>query len=165
MIKTILEWLGDSTPWLKVVIAVVALAIAAGLGYTYASNEYRAEISAMVADYEQRKAETEKEFRTREKEFAEKLAQAWENFEQARAESVNLRDDVERVRDEAANLRRRLSEAAGSACAFEREQLARCSQLLEQGAEVVESCSRVAGDCALKRDALLNLVPKQGNQR
>ena len=73
MIKTILEWLGDSTPWLKVVIAVVALAIAAGLGYTYASNEYRAEISAMVADYEQRKAETEKEFRTREKEFAEKL--------------------------------------------------------------------------------------------
>ena len=165
MIKTILEWLADSSPWLKAVIAVVALTIAAGLGYAYASNEYRAEISAMVADYEHRKAEKEKEFRTREKEFAEKLAQAWENFEQARAESANLRGDVERVRDEAANLRRRLSEAAGGACAFEREQLTRCSQLLEQGAGVVESCSRVAGDCALKHDALLNLVPKQGNQR
>lgn len=165
MIKTILEWLADSNSWLKVVVAVFALAMAAGLGYAYASNKYRAEISNMVADYEQRKAETEKEFRTRERESTERLAQAWASFEQARAESANLRSDVERVRNEAASLRSRLSKTADGACAFEKEQLAKCSRLLEQGAEVVEECSRVAGDCALKHDALVTLLPKQSDQR
>ena len=131
MIKTIFEWLADSNPWLKVVVAIWALAMAAGLGYAYASNKYRAEISDMVADYEQRKAETEKEFRKRERESTERLAQAWASFEQARAESANLRSDVERVRNEAANLRRRLSEAAGSACAFEKEQLAKIKSDIE----------------------------------
>ncbi len=165
MIKKILAWLTDSNPWLKAVLAILIFSAIAGLGYAYASSKYRAEIANMVADYEQRKAEKEKEFRTRERESTEQLAQAWAKFEQARAESVSLRVDVERVRNEAARLRSRMSKTADSSCAFEKEQLSKCSRLLEQGADVVEGCSRVAGDCALRLDALVNILPKQSDQR
>ena len=88
-------------------------------------------------DYATRAQALEAKYREKERTYAQSLVEAWEVRDAALARASDLSGDLDRVRREADAARRRLSAAAGGACKSEREQLARCADLLERGTELV----------------------------
>ena len=94
-----------------------------------------------------------------QKNRAKRLADAWDKYEKARAESVDLRADVDRVRNQAAAFERKLSKTNTASCASERNLLAGCTSLLARGAGLVERCEKVARDSSTKHDAVVKLHP------
>lgn len=143
--------------WLKIGGALfTAVALFAG-GYKYAAALYEADIADLQAQHALTTKELTDEYRRKEQDQAKQLADAWDKYEKARAESVDLRDDVERVRKQSAALERKLSRANPDSCTPFRKRLARCAELLSEGADLsVEGASlsqRVSG----KLDAVVKL--------
>ena len=145
--------------WLKWAAAALAAVVIFMSGYQYAASIYKAEIAQLREEYALATKELTDEYREKEKSQAQQLAEVWDKYEKARAESADLRVDVDRVRNQAAALERRLSKSSAASCASERELLAGCTSLLARGAGLVERCERVARDSATKHDAVVKLHP------
>ena len=145
--------------WFKWAGAALAAVVIFVSGYQYAASIYKAEIAHLREEYALATKELTDDYRAKEQSQAKQLADAWDQLERARAESVDLRDDVDRVRNQAAALERKLSKSSAASCASERELLAGCTSLLARGAGLVERCERVARDSATKHDAVVKLHP------
>lgn len=143
--------------WLKVGGALIAAVVLFVSGYKYASALYEADIADMQAKHALALKDKTDEYREKEQSQAKQLADAWDQLERARAESVDLRDDVDRVRKLADSYRAELSRANPDSCTPFRKRLARCAELLSEGADLsVEGASlsqRVSG----KHDAVVKL--------
>lgn len=144
----------------KFAVAILAAVVLFAGGYRYAAAVYKADIAELREEHARAAKELTDEYRIYENETNERLAQAWESFEQARAESIDLRSDVVRVRDEAARLERRLSTAGDDSCKLERRQLARGASLVQRFAESAERCVRLAQECALEKNAIIRITEK-----
>lgn len=145
--------------WLKWAAAALAAVVIFVSGYQYAASIYKAEIAQLREEYALATKELTDEYREKERGQAQQLADAWDKYEKARAESVDLRADVDRVRNQAAALERKLSRSSAASCASERKLLAGCTSLLARGASLVERCEKVARDSATKHDAVVKLHP------
>lgn len=145
--------------WLKWAGAALAAAALFVSGYKYAASIYKAEIAQLREEHALATKELTDEYREKERGQAQQLADAWDKYEKARAESVDLRADVDRVRNQAAALERKLSRSSAASCASERKLLAGCTSLLSRGASLVERCEKVARDSATKHDAVVKLHP------
>ena len=147
--------------WLKVASCAVVGLLIFGAGYKYAAALYEADIADMQAKHALALKDKTDEYRAKEQNQAKQLADAWDQLERARAESVDLRNDVDRVRNQAAAIERKLSRSSAASCASERKLLAGCASLLARGAGLVERCERVARDSATKHDAVVKLHPSK----
>lgn len=147
--------------WLKVVAYSVAGLLIFGSGYKYAAALYEADIADMQAQYALALKEKTDEYRSKEQSQAKQLANAWDQLERARAESVSLRDDVDRVRDEADRYRARLSAAGTDSCDAIRERLASCTSLLAEGAGLSAEGAGLAEGIAAKKDAVVKIHSTQ----
>lgn len=144
--------------WLKWAGAALAAAALFVSGYKYAAALYEADIADMQTQHALAMKEKTDEYRSKEQFQAKQLADAWDQLERARAESVDLRDDVERVRKLADDYRARLSAAGSASCAPDRERLASCTKLLEEGAKLSAEGAELAQRIAEKKDALLTMT-------
>lgn len=138
-----------------------ALALAIGCsvaGYQYAAALYGEDIAALREDYATRAQSLEIKYREKERTYAQSLVEAWEARDKALARVDDLGADLERVRKQAADARSRLSAAAGGSCDAEREQLARCADLLGRGAGLVRRGVDLSERTAIDKDAMAMIV-------
>lgn len=147
--------------WLKVVAYSVAGLLIFGSGYKYAAALYEADIADMQAQYALALKEKTDEYRSKEQSQAKQLADAWDQLERARAESVSLRDDVDRVRVEADHYRAELSRANSDSCTPFRKRLASCTSLLAEGAGLSAEGAGLAEGIAAKKDAVVKIHSTQ----
>ena len=140
------------------IIAVVALTAAFIGGYQFAAALYGEDIAALREDYAARAQSLEIKYREKERTYAQSLVDAWEVRDAALARIDDLTGDVDRVRREADATRRRLSAARAGACQLEREQLARCADLLERGTELVRRGVELSERTAIDKDAMAIIV-------
>ena len=140
------------------IIAVVALTAAFLGGYQYAAALYGEDIAALREDYAARAQSLEVKYREKERTYAQSLVDAWEVRDAALARIDDLGADLERVRKQAADAKRRLSAAAGGTCNAEREQLARCTDLVERGADLVRRGVELSERTAIDKDAVVHLT-------
>ena len=147
--------------WYKVMaVAIAAAAFFIG-GYRYAAALYEADIAQLLKEHALTIKEKTDEYRAKEQEQAKKLAEAWDELEDARAESVDLRADVERVRKLADSYRAKLSGTSSDSCDAFRERLAGCTKLLQEGAELSAEGSRLSVEIATKKDLITKIVTFQ----
>lgn len=143
---------------LKVCATALALCVAFAAGYRYSAALYGADIAALREDYATRAQALEAKYREKERVQYQSLVEAW----QARDEALSLVDalngDIDRVRGEAAAAKRRLSANSAVACKSEREQLARCADLLERGTELVRRGVELSERTAIDKDAVVKIV-------
>lgn len=143
---------------LKVWATALALCVAFAAGYRYSAALYGADIAALREDYATRAQALEAKYREKERVQYQSLVEAW----QARDEALSLVDalngDIDRVRGEAAAAKRRLSANSAVACKSEREQLARCADLLGRGAGLVRRGVDLSERTAIDKDALTKIV-------
>ena len=143
---------------LKVWATALALCVAFAAGYRYSAALYGADIAALREDYATRAQALEAKYREKERVQYQSLVEAW----QARDEALSLVDalngDIDRVRGEAAAAKRRLSANSAVACKSEREQLARCANLLERGTELVRRGVELSERTAIDKDAVVKIV-------
>lgn len=137
--------------WAGVGLAAAALFVS---GYQYAASVYKAEIAQLREEHALATKELTDEYREKERGQAQQLADAWDQLERARAESVSLRGDVDRVRKLAENYRARLPAASTDSCDAVKERLASCTKLLEEGAKLSAEGAELAQRIAEKKDAL-----------
>ena len=140
------------------IIAVVALTAAFLGGYQYAAALYGEDIAALREDYAARAQSLEVKYREKERGYVQSLVEAWEVRDAALARIDDLGADLERVRKQAADAKRRLSAAAGGTCNAEREQLARCTDLVERGADLVRRGVELSERTAIDKDAVVHLT-------
>ena len=145
--------------WLRYLGAALAAVALFVSGYKYAASIYKAEIAQLREEHALATKELTDEYREKERGQAQQLADAWDKYEKARAESADLRADVDRVRKQSAVLERKLSRTNTATCASERKLLAGCTRLLARGAGLVERCEKLARDSAAKHDAVVKLHP------
>lgn len=143
--------------WLKWAGAALAAAALFVSGYKYAAALYEADIVDLEAQHALVLKEKTDEYRAKEQEQAKKLAEAWDELENARAESIDLRGDVERVRKLADSYRAKLSGTDSDSCDALRERLASCTKLLEEGAKLSAEGSELAERVAAKKDAVVKI--------
>lgn len=143
--------------WLKVATCAVAGFLFFGAGYKYAAALYEADIAEVQAQHALALKEKNDEYRTKEQSQAKQLADAWDALERARAESVDLRADVNRVRSEADRYRAELSRANPDSCTPLRKRLARCAELLSEGASLSVEGAGISQRIAGKHDAVIKL--------
>lgn len=146
------------TSWLKATLVGFAVAAVFVAGYRYAAYKYQAQIAEIKAEQALAMKEKTNEYRAKEQSQAKRLADAWDELEKARAESVGLGADLERVRKLADNYRARLSAASTDSCSAERERLGKCVGLLREGAELSGEGAELSGRIAARKDALLHVV-------
>ena len=143
---------------LKVWATALALCVAFAAGYRYSAALYDADIAALREDYATRAQALEAKYREKERVQYQSLVEAW----QARDEALSLVDalngDIDRVRGEAVAAKRRLSANSAVACKSEREQLARCADLLERGTELVRRGVELSERTAIDKDAVVKIV-------
>ena len=140
-------------------VAVLAMGVALFVGgYRYAVAIYGEDIAELREDYASRAQQLEEKYREKERATAQSLVDAWEARDAALARASDLSGDLDRVRREADAARRRLSAAAGGACKSEREQLARCADLLERGTELVRRGVELSERTAIDKDAVVKIV-------
>ena len=143
---------------LKVWATALALCVAFAAGYRYSAALYGADIAALREDYATRAQALEAKYREKERVQYQSLVEAW----QARDEALSLVDalngDIDRVRGEAAAAKRRLAANSAVACKSEREQLARCADLLERGTELVRRGVELSERTAIDKDAVVKIV-------
>lgn len=143
---------------LNVWATALALCVAFAAGYRYSAALYGADIAALREDYATRAQALEAKYREKERVQYQSLVEAW----QARDEALSLVDalngDIDRVRGEAAAAKRRLSANSAVACKSEREQLARCADLLERGTELVRRGVELSERTAIDKDAVVKIV-------
>ena len=146
------------TSWMKAagsVAAVVGIFVA---GYQYAAALYGEDIAALREDYATRAQSLEIKYREKERTYAQSLVEAWEVRDAALARASDLSGDLDRVRREAVAARSRLSAVTAGSCGAEREQLARCADLVERGAELVRRGVDLSERTAIDKDALTKIV-------
>lgn len=145
--------------WLKWVGAALAAAALFVSGYKYAASIYKAEIAQLREEHALATKELTDEYRAKEQEQAKKLAEAWDELENARAESVDLRADVERVRNEADRYLSRLSSAdRKSSSSSYQTQVFTCTRLLKESAELLEEGGRMAQEFAIGGETVVRLL-------
>lgn len=144
--------------YLKIAGAVLTVLLAFGGGYRYAAALYGEDIAALREDYAEQARILEEKYRATEQKQTQVLVAAWQERDAALARADRLSGDVERVRKQAADAKRRLSAAAGGACDAEREQLARCADLLERGSELVRRGVELSERTAIDKDAVVKIV-------
>lgn len=144
--------------WLKPAAAVLAALIAFGAGCRYSAAQADAEISALKEDYATRARALEEKYRESEALANAKLRAAWEERDIALAHASDLSADLERVRKQSDAARRRLSANSAVACKSEREQLARCAELVERGAELVRRGVELSERTSIDKDAVVKIV-------
>ena len=105
----------------------------------------------------QKSKELTNEYRKQEQAQAQRLAQAWDELEKARTESVDLRHDVERVRQLADGYRARLSAAGADSCKPCKAELARCVRLLSEGAGLAGEGADLSVRIAADKDAIVKI--------
>lgn len=147
--------------WFKYLGAAFAAAAFFIGGYKYAAALYEADIADMQAQHAMAMKEKTDEYRAKEKTQAQQLADAWDALERARAESVSLRDDVDRVRVEADHYRAELSRANSDSCTSFRKRLARCTDLLAEGASLSSEGAGLAERVAARKDAVVKIHSTQ----
>lgn len=147
--------------WFKYLGAAFAAAAFFIGGYKYAAALYEADIADMQAQHAMAMKEKTDEYRAKEKTQAQQLADAWDELERARAESVSLHDDVDRVRVEAAHYRAELSRANSDSCTPFRKRLARCTDLLAEGASLSSEGAGLAERVAARKDAVVKIHSTQ----
>lgn len=150
--------------WIKIGAAVfAAVAIFFG-GYRYAAALYQSDIDQLKAEHAMALAAKEREYRANQSKQISAYAEAIDQLEkksaelaESRADSGSLRIELERVRNLADSYRAELSRANPDSCTPLRKRLARCAELLSEGADLsVEGASlsqRVSG----KHDAVVKL--------
>lgn len=143
---------------LKVVAVLVLSAAFFVGGYQYAAALYGADIAALREDYATRAHALEVKYREKEKVQYQSLVAAWEERDRALSRVADLGADVDRVRKQAADARRRLSATGAGTCKLEREQLARCADLVERGTELVRRGVELSERTAIDKDALTKIV-------
>ena len=143
--------------WFKWAGAALAAVAIFASGYKYAAAIYEADIADMQTQHALALKEKTDEYRAKEQSQAKQLADAWDNYEKARAESVSLRDDVERVRKLADSYRVQLSGAGADSCAPVRERLASCTELLSEGAGLSAEGADLAERVAARKDAVVKI--------
>lgn len=148
--------------WLKYVGCAVVAVLIFGAGYKYASAIYREEIAQIRAEHALATKELTDEYRAKEQSQAQQLADAWDQLERARAESVDLRSDVERVRELANGYRTELSRNSTTSCKHFSERLAGCVKLLEEGASLSAEGAELSIDIARKKDAAVKIHSSGG---
>lgn len=142
--------------WAGVGLAAAALFVS---GYQYAASVYKAEIAQLREEHALAIKEKTDEYRAKEQEQAKKLAEAWDELENARAESVDLRADVERVRNEADRYLSRLSSAdRKSSSSSYQTQVFTCTRLLKESAELLEEGGRMAQEFAIGGETVVRLL-------
>lgn len=146
---------------LKLSAAIVVIIATYIAGFKYAAALYEADIAQLLKEHALAIKEKTDEYRAKEQEQARQLAEAWDDLENARAESVDLRSDVERVRKLADGYRARLSQDGSASCDALRERLASCTKLLEESAELCEEGARLSGEVAAKKDALVSIIKER----
>ena len=140
-------------------VAVLAMGVALFVGgYRYAAAIYGEDIAELREDYATRAQSLEIKYREKERNYAQSLVEAWEVRDAALARADDLSGDLDRVRLEADAARRRLSGAGPNSCKSEREQLARCADLLERGAELVKRGVELSEQTAIDKDAIAKIV-------
>ena len=147
--------------WLKWAGAALAAAALFVSGYQYAASIYKAEIAQLREEYALATKELTDEYREKERVQAQQLADAWDKYEKARAESVDLRDDVDRVRKLADSYRSKLSRTGSDSCDAVRERLASCTRLLEEGAKLSAEGAGLAERVAARKDAVVKIHSSQ----
>ena len=143
--------------WLKVGGALITAVVLFVSGYKYASALYEADIADMQAKHALALKDKTDEYRAKEQSQAKQLADAWDKYEKARAESVDLRADVDRVRIEADRYRAELSRASSDSCTPVRKRLARCAELLAEGASLSSEGASLSQWIAGKHDAVVKI--------
>lgn len=143
--------------WIKYLGAALAAAALFVAGYKYAASIYKAEIAQLREEHALATKELTDEYRKKEQSQAQQLADAWDNYEKARAESVDLRDDVERVRKLADSYRSKLSRTGSHSCDAVRERLASCTELLSEGAGLSAEGADLAERVAARKDAVVKI--------
>ena len=140
------------------IIAVVALTAAFLGGYQFAAALYGEDLATLKEDYATRAQSLEVKYREKERTYAQSLVEAWEVRDAALARIDDLGADLERVRKQAADAKRRLSAAAGGTCNAEREQLARCTDLVERGADLVRRGVELSERTAIDKDSVVRMT-------
>lgn len=143
--------------WIKYLGAALAAAALFVSGYKYAASIYKAEIAQLREEHALATKELTDEYREKERGQAQQLADAWDALERARAESVDLRDDVERVRKLADGYRTKLSGIGSDSCDAVRERLASCTELLSEGAGLSAEGADLAERVAARKDAVVKI--------
>lgn len=143
--------------WIKSLAFVLAAVSIFSCGYKYAASLYEADIADLQAQHALAIQEKTNEYRAKEQHQAEALVAAWDQLEQARAESVDLRADIDRVRKLADGYRARLSSASADSCTSLRKRLVRCAELLEEGAGLSAEGSELAERVAARKDAVVKI--------
>ena len=144
--------------WMKAAGSVAAGVGIFVAGYQYAAALYGQDIAELREDYATRAQALEAKYREKERTYAQSLVEAWEVRDAALARASDLSGDIDRVRGEAAAAKRRLSANSAVACKSEREQLARCADLLERGTELVRRGVDLSERVAIDKDAIAKIV-------
>ena len=143
---------------MKRVLLVCGIVVSFVSGYRYATALYGEDIAALREDYATRAQGLEAKYREKERGYAQSLVDAWEARDEALARVDDLGADLERVRKQSDAARRRLSAVTAGSCGAEREQLARCADLVERGAELVRRGVDLSERTAIDKDALTKIV-------
>ena len=143
---------------LKYVAVLVASAAFFVTGYQYAAALYTKDIEEMRRDYAERSRMLEVKYREKEKVQYQSLVAAWEERDRALSRVADLGADVDWVRKQAADARRRLSATGAGTCKLEREQLARCADLVERGAELVRRGVELSERTAIDKEAVVKIT-------
>lgn len=145
--------------WFKWAGAALAAVAIFASGYKYAAAIYEADIADMQTQHALALKEKTDEYRAKEQNQAQQLADAWDALERARAESVDLRADVERVRNEADRYLSRLSSAdRKSSSSSYQTQVFTCTRLLKESAELLEEGGRMAQEFAIGGETVVRLL-------
>ena len=127
-------------------------------GYQYAAALYGQDIAELREDYATRAQALEAKYREKERTYAQSLVEAWEVRDAALARASDLSGDLDRVRREAVAARSRLSAVTAGSCGAEREQLARCADLVERGAELVRRGVELSERTAIDKEAVVKIT-------
>lgn len=144
--------------WIKVIAACFLCSGLFAGGYNYAAALYSKDIAALREDYARRSLALEEEYRARERFAKDSMVAAWEQRDAAYARLRERSADLDRVRREADAARRRLSSASAATCQSEREQLARCAELLERGCGLLSRGLDLSAKSAIDKDAVVKMV-------
>lgn len=147
--------------WLKWAGAALAAVAIFASGYKYAAAIYEADIADMQTQHALALKEKTDEYRAKEQSQARQIADAWNKYERARAESVDLRADVNRVRKLADDYRARLPAAGSDSCDAVRKRLTSCTRLLEEGAKLSAEGAGLAERVAARKDAVVKIHSSQ----
>lgn len=143
---------------MKRVLLVFVMVVSFVAGYQFAAALYGEDIAALREDYAARAQSLEIKYREKERTYAQSLVDAWEVRDKALARVDDLGADLERVRKQAADARSRLSATGAGTCDAEREQLARCANLVERGAELVRRGVELSERTAIDKDAVVKIT-------